>query len=108
MQNYASLKQEIVKKLAVKAVRKAALAMPFLLLPGVNPVTQMAVEWLLDWVLDEGEVLAYYAVVTVQVSYETTGVKNAAANYKADPSDANKAELIRRARAHASLRPPLT
>lgn len=100
-----AFKQEIVKKLATKAVRKAALSLPFLLTPGVNTLTIMAAEWIIDNMLDEAEVLAYYAYKEVDVGLTESGVKRAATEYKQNPNDTTKAELIRRARYHASLRP---
>jgi hypothetical protein len=90
------------KDRAIKAITKSA---PwFILTPGVGTLTNMLIDWVLDKVYDEAEVLAYWQLVDlVKNSQNRTAHEKAEAFYK-NPTSETKQALIDAARDLVRLR----
>lgn len=99
----SELKERAIKELTARAVQKAVLASSFFATPGINGVTIMIIEWIIRFVFDQGEILAFYGYTAYTVNKQEDGVRNAIS--KNDTSVEKKLDLINAARDFIKLRP---
>ena len=98
------LKEQAIRELTAKAVAQAVIRWSFLGNPIINPLVVKIIEWVLDFIFDEGETLAFYGYTHYLVNHQKDAVYDAISANIQNPSETTKLALINRARDLIKLR----
>lgn len=98
------LRDQAVKELTAKAVAAAVARWGVLANPVLNPIVVFVCRIVIEFVLDEGETLAFYGYTRYMVNQQKDAVYEALTKNKEEMSDATKLAVINRARELIKLR----
>lgn len=83
------------KKLAVERIMKELiLSSAFFATPGINRLTLMAVEWIVDFIIEKTELGLFFVYTNYSVEKQVIELKAAIIKQRENPNEENEKELI--------------
>lgn len=96
--DYVSLLKEAFVTLGVDSVMKRLVAqIPFLAWPFFNPLTKLAIRWVVKELVERGETAAFFYYIDVRIKgqhldFEKAAIENSIAQLEGSPEEKKRAE----------------
>lgn len=88
------LKQALRKAAIDRIMKELVLSSVFFAYPGINRLTIMAVEWIVDFILEKTELGLYFMYTNYTVEMQVKQLQEALKKQRENPSEENEKELI--------------
>lgn len=87
--------KEALRKAAIDRIMKElVLSSVFFAYPGINKLTLMAVEWIVDYILNKTELGLYFIYTNYTVEIQVKQLQEALKKQRENPNEENEKELI--------------
>lgn len=88
------LKQALKKAAIDRIMKELVLSSSFFAYPGINRLTLMAVEWIVNYILEKTELGLYFMYTNYTVETQVKELQAALKKQRENPNEENEKELI--------------